>query len=462
MPTPASKPATGSCWPTPRMKAVRVELVPREASSVTFGVVVPMSRMSREPEASSCAPVKAVTEIGTLSRFSARLRAVTTISLLFWSAAAASPLATSLLEPGCACSAGVPAGGGAAFWARSGVGPANAASAVPMQSAAMWRVWVRFIVSLPDSGHGVGWRAMPRQTGGEIAERAVEKLGLLEMRGMAGPRERDGARIRQRMDEMVGGASAVEVALGAMDDERRLQDVAEHGPEILADQRRPERADGGPVGPRELLAGPDREREALRIQRLGEDGRPRRRGERAEIFRDGAAAGLAHGAREAELPVPLVHHARRHVDDDGAGEAPGGGAGEYAPEYRGAQRPADSDRILDLEMLKDPLDIIGEQLEIGRRACAGISMPPQVDADEPEAVGERPLPLEEAAMRHEAVEQQDRPAGALVLVGNLRSVACGIAAQDPPPRPCTGRHGSNCRTMKVESIFNFESIHNFL
>ena len=31
MPTPCSKPATGSCWPTPRMNAVSVVLVPREA-----------------------------------------------------------------------------------------------------------------------------------------------------------------------------------------------------------------------------------------------------------------------------------------------------------------------------------------------------------------------------------------------------------------------------------------------
>jgi hypothetical protein len=49
------------------MKAVSVELVPRDFSSVTLGVVA-ISVMSIAPCASSCAPLNAVTAIGTSSR----------------------------------------------------------------------------------------------------------------------------------------------------------------------------------------------------------------------------------------------------------------------------------------------------------------------------------------------------------------------------------------------------------
>ena len=46
----------GSCWPTPRMKAVSVVLVPREVSMVTFGVVSVRSVMSIAPWRSSASP----------------------------------------------------------------------------------------------------------------------------------------------------------------------------------------------------------------------------------------------------------------------------------------------------------------------------------------------------------------------------------------------------------------------
>ena len=78
MPTPASKPATGSCWPTPRMKAVRVELVPRDTSSVTFGATFATSVMSATPSWARRSPSKAETERGTSMRFSSRRWAVTT------------------------------------------------------------------------------------------------------------------------------------------------------------------------------------------------------------------------------------------------------------------------------------------------------------------------------------------------------------------------------------------------
>ena len=49
MPTPASKPPTGSCWPTPRMKAVSVVLVPRDVLERDVGVVSERSVMSIAP-----------------------------------------------------------------------------------------------------------------------------------------------------------------------------------------------------------------------------------------------------------------------------------------------------------------------------------------------------------------------------------------------------------------------------
>ena len=66
--------------PTPRMKAVRVEFVPREASSVTLGDSWATDRMSCAPIASSSVPETAVTAIGTSMSDSSRRRAVTVIT----------------------------------------------------------------------------------------------------------------------------------------------------------------------------------------------------------------------------------------------------------------------------------------------------------------------------------------------------------------------------------------------
>ncbi len=63
------------------MKAVSVELVPREFSSVVFGVICEMSVMSSAPWFSSRSAEKALIAIGTSCRFSVRRRAVTTITL---------------------------------------------------------------------------------------------------------------------------------------------------------------------------------------------------------------------------------------------------------------------------------------------------------------------------------------------------------------------------------------------
>jgi hypothetical protein len=62
------------------MKAESVELVPRDTSSVTLGADCATSVMSIAPDFASCAPVMAVTAIGTSLSVSARRRAVTTIA----------------------------------------------------------------------------------------------------------------------------------------------------------------------------------------------------------------------------------------------------------------------------------------------------------------------------------------------------------------------------------------------
>src|SRR3546814_2761013 len=74
------------------MKAVSVELVPREFSSVVFGVMAATSVMSIAPALASASPEMAVTAIGTSMSRSSRRRAVTMISLL-----------SSMLAPGYSC-----------------------------------------------------------------------------------------------------------------------------------------------------------------------------------------------------------------------------------------------------------------------------------------------------------------------------------------------------------------------
>ena len=109
---PASNPGTGSCWPTPRMKAVSVELVPREFSSVVLGAMLATSVMSIAPALDSVSADSAVTAIGTSISRSSRRRAVTMISAL-----------SSLLAPSscCAKAAGVKASSDSALVAQIAV-----------------------------------------------------------------------------------------------------------------------------------------------------------------------------------------------------------------------------------------------------------------------------------------------------------------------------------------------------
>src|SRR5436305_2089147 len=103
------------------MKAVSVELVPRDASIVTLGVVSAMSVRSAAPSFSSCSPEKAVIAIGTLIRLSARRRAVTVMTSPFSSVAAA---CSSALAP-----VGAGAGAGGVGWAKAGAVKAASATA---------------------------------------------------------------------------------------------------------------------------------------------------------------------------------------------------------------------------------------------------------------------------------------------------------------------------------------------
>src|SRR3546814_20218927 len=59
-----------------------------------------------------------------------------------------------------------------------------------------------------------------RQTGREVPNGGVEKLGLLEMRAVAGAVEGYGTGVGQRGRDIIGGVRAIEVAFGAVDDER--------------------------------------------------------------------------------------------------------------------------------------------------------------------------------------------------------------------------------------------------
>ena len=91
---------------------------------------------------------------------------------------------------------------------------------------------MRVIESLCASDCGLGF-ANARQRRRKLLDRAVEELGLLEMRGMARTVELDGARLWQGFDQMVGRVRTVEMAVGAVDDERGLADAGEQRPRIL-------------------------------------------------------------------------------------------------------------------------------------------------------------------------------------------------------------------------------------
>src|SRR3546814_16700915 len=92
------------------------------------------------------------------------------------------------------------------------------------------------------------------------------------MRAVAGAVEGYGTGVGQRGRDIIGGVRAIEVAFGAVDDERRLGDAGEATPEILVDEGCPQRADCGGIVLCEILAGPaDAVRTPVRVRRC-EDG----------------------------------------------------------------------------------------------------------------------------------------------------------------------------------------------
>ena len=164
--------------------------------------------------------------------------------------------------------------------------------------------------------------------------------------------------------------------------------------------------------------------------RLGEDRLAGGEGETGEILADREAARLAGLGRKAEVPFRVVLHPRGHVDDDGAGETAGGRPGQNVPEDRRAQRPADADRAFQVERVGQAGDVGGELLDRRPRAVPRrFAVAAQIDGDDPVVAGELLLGAEEAAMRHQPVQQHDRRAGAGVAISDSRPVRSGEALQ---------------------------------
>ena len=196
--------------------------------------------------------------------------------------------------------------------------------------------------------------------------------------------------------------------------------------------------------------------------RLGEDRLARGVSEAGEIFADGEAARLAGLGREAEVPFGVVLDARGHVDDDRAGEAGGGRSGQDMPEHGGAERPANPDRAVEVERVGQIGDVGRELLD--RRPFAALrrfAMAAQVDGDDAMVAGKLRLGAEEAAMRHQPVQQHDRRAGADIAISDSRPVRSGEALQQSLPTaipaPVRGSCGVGgyCLKLKPESMFKF-------
>ena len=154
-----------------------------------------------------------------------------------------------------------------------------------------------------------------------------------------------------------------------------MLDPVEQGAHVLPDQARPDRADRGRIVAGEFEAGPVGERAVPGRDRLGEDRLAGGQREAFEIVADRDAARLAGLGREAEIPFGVILHPRGHVDDHGAGEARGGGAGKDVPEDGRAERPADADRALEVQRLGQLGDVGRHPLDARRRAAAAAEAP---------------------------------------------------------------------------------------
>src|SRR3546814_15173048 len=63
---------------------------------------------------------------------------------------------------------------------------------------------------------------------------------------------------------------------------------------------------------------------------------------------------------------------------------------------------------------------------------ARFAMPPKGNGDKAEGIGQLMLAGEEAAMRHQAVEQQQRPPRADIVIGDSSAVRCEMVRQRFP------------------------------
>ena len=200
------------------------------------------------------------------------------------------------------------------------------------------------------------------------------------MRRVAGAVEGDGAGVGQRRDEMAGGVGAVEMAVGAVDDEGRLPDRGQQRPEILLDQRFPQRADGGRIVGGEGRSG------AVGLgagRRRRSPGRRRRR--RPGNRRGSPGCAPRRSRATGRGPSPSSFSTRGVMSTTTApANLPRGRPGQHAPEHGRAERPADPDRALQLRAPGQPGHVLGEQADGGRhRPGRRPAVAAQVDGDRP-------------------------------------------------------------------------------
>src|SRR3546814_13800658 len=103
------------------------------------------------------------------------------------------------------------------------------------------------------------------------------------------------------------------------------------------------------------------------------------------------------------------------------------------PEDGSSQGPTDADSVLEVERLGEAGNVRGQLLDRRRIAHrARFAMAPKVDGDKAEGIGQLMLAGEEAAMRHQAVEKQQRPPRADIVIGDSIAVRCAMVRQRFP------------------------------
>jgi hypothetical protein len=238
--------------------------------------------------------------------------------------------------------------------------------------------------------------------------------------------------------------------VSAVDDQGGLLDPCQGRAEVLLDKRLPKLGDRRRVVARELGAGPVGGFLKILAHRLGEDRLARRRRQSGKIVAYPGPTRFDHFRRQAQIPAVLVQHPRRHVDDDGAGQTLAGRAAQDLPEHRSPERPADADRLDDPERNEQSLDILCQPLD-GGRFSGGLPVAAKIYADQPEVGGQIGLRSKEAAMRHQAVEQHQRPSGTAVPIRNACAVRCPELLQNLSPAHQLSRQLRHLKLPLTES-----------